>query len=316
MPDNTTINSPVVPGGQNIASEDVGGGVNMPRGKIVTGAHGTDGGDVTVTNPLPVELSDGANVLGTSTHPVRTDPTGTTAQPVTATSLPLPTGAAQDATLTSGSVLVQVQDGAGHTIGTTAHPVKTDPTGTTTQPVSALSLPLPTGAAQDTTITARLNTLGQKASSGSAPVVIASDQSAVPVSGTVTVQSDTVNGVIPIAIKPTNSSLYAPSYQSFLGQGTNTIKGSPGNLFALRAVNRNAQLRYLQLFNQASGGPSGSPVDSILIPPGGGEVILGDDFFTASGVHFGTGLTFGFSTTSGSYTAATATDHDASFIFV
>jgi hypothetical protein len=54
---------------------------------------------------------------------------------------------------------------------------------------------LPTGAATeatlatraaDATITARLGTLGQKTSSGSAPVVIASDQSAVPVSGTVT----------------------------------------------------------------------------------------------------------------------------------
>lgn len=65
-----------------------------------------------------------------------------------------------------------------------------------TQPVSAVSLPLPTGAAtsakQDTaqtrldllaadaTITARLGTLGQKAMSGSAPVVIASNQTAVP----------------------------------------------------------------------------------------------------------------------------------------
>ena len=49
------------------------------------------------TNPLPVEQSDGTNVLGTSTHPVRIDPTGTTTQPVSGTvgvsSLPaLPAG--------------------------------------------------------------------------------------------------------------------------------------------------------------------------------------------------------------------------------
>ncbi len=75
--------------------------------------------------------------------------------------------------------------------GTAANPLRTDPTGTTTQPVSAVALPLPAGAATeatlstrvaDATITARLGPLGQAAMTGSAPVVIASDQSPVPVS--------------------------------------------------------------------------------------------------------------------------------------
>lgn len=35
-----------------------------------------------LSNPLPVELSDGTNLLGTSGHPVRVDPIGTTTQPV------------------------------------------------------------------------------------------------------------------------------------------------------------------------------------------------------------------------------------------
>jgi hypothetical protein len=52
------------------------------------------------------------------------------------------------------------------------------------QAVTAVALPLPTGAAQDATITARLGTLGQKASAASAPVVIASDQAALSVTGT------------------------------------------------------------------------------------------------------------------------------------
>lgn len=78
----------------------------------------------------------------------------------------------------------------------------------TTQPISAVSLPLPTGAATeatlatraseatlatraseatlatrlaDATFTARINTLGQKTMANSTPIVIASDQSAVPV---------------------------------------------------------------------------------------------------------------------------------------
>lgn len=38
--------------------------------------------------------------------------------------------------------------------GTATNPIKVDPTGTTTQPVSVSSLPLPTGAATETTLTA------------------------------------------------------------------------------------------------------------------------------------------------------------------
>jgi len=79
-----------------------------------------------------------------------------------------------------------------------------------TQPISAGSLPLPAGAATETTLdairdtldlqldvqlssrlseatfTARTPTLGQKTMAGSSPIVIASDQSAVPVSGPLT----------------------------------------------------------------------------------------------------------------------------------
>lgn len=62
-----------------------------------------------------------------------------------------------------------------------------------TQPVSAASLPLPTGASTDATLatrladatfTGRINTQGQKASAASTPVVLASDQSSIPVTGT------------------------------------------------------------------------------------------------------------------------------------
>lgn len=55
-----------------------------------------------VVNALPVVLKKaaaGAPDFGTSTDPIRVDPTGTTTQPVSAASLPLPTGAATEATL-------------------------------------------------------------------------------------------------------------------------------------------------------------------------------------------------------------------------
>jgi hypothetical protein len=68
-----------------------------------------------------------------------------------------------------------------------------------TQPISAASLPLPTGAATestlatrlaDATFTARINTLGQKTSANSTPVVLASDQPAIPI--TLSASSDLI----------------------------------------------------------------------------------------------------------------------------
>jgi len=84
-------------------------------------------------------------------------------------------------------------------------------------PVSASALPLPTGAATSalqttgntslSSIDGKLGSLGQKTMAGSAPIVIASDQSAIPVSGTVTANQGTspwvnntsqINGVTPL----------------------------------------------------------------------------------------------------------------------
>lgn len=45
-------------------------------------------------------------------------------------------------------------------IGDSSNPVRTDPTGTTTQPISAASLPLPTGAATESTLSAADTKLG------------------------------------------------------------------------------------------------------------------------------------------------------------
>lgn len=60
-------------------------------------------------------------------------------------------------------------------------------------PVTAISLPLPTGAAQDSTVSTMSGklpaSLGQKAMAASLPVTLASDQGNVPVSGSVTVSN-------------------------------------------------------------------------------------------------------------------------------
>lgn len=103
-----------------------------------------------------------------------------------------------------------------------------------TQPISAASLPLPTGAATEATLatraseatlatraseatvatllteatfTARINTLGQKSMAASTPVVIASDQSAIPVTFTPSVT--TTATVTSVSVSTTVATLSA-----------------------------------------------------------------------------------------------------------
>ena len=114
-------------------------------------------------------------------------------------------------------------------LGTGADPIRTDPTGTTTQPISAVALPLPTGAATEATLATRAAaaqlpavlvggrldenigawlgstapTVGQKTMASSVPVVIASDQSAIPITGSITATNPSVG--LNAAAAPTSS---------------------------------------------------------------------------------------------------------------
>jgi len=53
MSNNVTLNPGS--GGVTISTEDNGSGVQLPRTKLMLGAAGSDGGDVTGTNPLPIQ---------------------------------------------------------------------------------------------------------------------------------------------------------------------------------------------------------------------------------------------------------------------
>lgn len=111
---------------------------------------------------LRIAASGGSVEGGTSSNPIRTDPTGTTTQPVSATSLPLPTGAAtaakQPALGTAGSASTDVITVQGIASGV-AQPVSqsgswtvTANAGTGTLAVSLASAPLPTGASTEATL--------------------------------------------------------------------------------------------------------------------------------------------------------------------
>lgn len=59
--------------------------VNAGSGTFTVSGTVNQGTAAALSGSWPVEVTDGTNVLGTSAHPVRTDPTGTTTQPVSGT---------------------------------------------------------------------------------------------------------------------------------------------------------------------------------------------------------------------------------------
>ena|ERR1700676_2750394 len=110
------------------------------------------------------------------------------------------------------------------------------------------------------------------------------------------------------AALPTKPSFDAvPTPLKYLGTVTATVSTVPCALKAFHCANRNAAQRYFQVFN----GPTatGTP-DYQWSVPAGGQVVLGTDMFTAAGWNYTAELTVGISTTSGTYVAATAADHD------
>ena len=177
----------------------------------------TDGTNImptgdSIARPLYIVMTDGFDVPHISLDgALKVDGSGVN-QPVTIAYLPLPSGAATDASLTNGNAKVKLTDGTdvasimpaytAASTSDTALVVAVSPNNTVG--ITASSLPLPTGAATETTLgtrlsdatfTGRINTLGQKTSINSTPVVLASDQSAIAVTGTITSNIGTTNGL-------------------------------------------------------------------------------------------------------------------------
>lgn len=146
--------------GSTVAADEIGG-ILFQRMKMIIGIDGVNSGDISAVNPMPVT---GTVVTGGLTDAELR----AAAVPVSAAALPLPTGAATEATLATRTAAAQLpaalvggrlDENVGAWLGSTAP------------------------------------TVGQKAMVASVPVVIASDQSAVPVSGTVTANIGTTAGL-------------------------------------------------------------------------------------------------------------------------
>lgn len=160
------------PAGGVLSIQGVAGGQAVPISGTVTAANPSVG---TIGSATPASATTAGGSDGTNLQAFRV--------------FDLDTGAGTEY---NQGISIRIPGSGGSVAGgTPTNPLRFDPTGTTTQPISATSLPLPTGAATETTLasrladatfTARVNTLGQKTSANSTPVVIASDQSAISVS--------------------------------------------------------------------------------------------------------------------------------------
>jgi hypothetical protein len=134
------------------------------------------------------QIIDQANHMAnvTTGHALQTDSSATT-QPISAASLPLPLGASTSALQSAIIATLGSPFQAGGSIGNTAFGISG-----TLPPYAAtptFNVGTTGGIALDSTLSsfsAKFGSLGQKTSAGSAPVVIASDQSPIAVTGTIT----------------------------------------------------------------------------------------------------------------------------------
>ena len=182
-------------------------------------------GQSTMTASMPVAIASDQSPLPVS---------GTfwqVTQPISAAALPLPAGAAtsakQPAFGVAGTASVDVLTVQG---AATMTPFKTDGSAVT-QPISATTLPLPTGASTEATLSSlntKTPTLGQKNSAGSMPVVLSSDQTQIPVSGTVTANAGTGTFAVSAAALPLPAGAATSALQTTNGTKLDNILAALG----------------------------------------------------------------------------------------
>jgi hypothetical protein len=144
-------------GGSAVATGTGGSGAGIPRVTVSSDSAITQGAAAALAGAWPAKITDGTNAASvTASSALKVDGSAVT-QPISAASLPLPTGAStaakQPALGTAGAAstdVITVQGIASMTALKVDGSAVTQPVSGTfwqaTQPVSAASLPLPTGA--------------------------------------------------------------------------------------------------------------------------------------------------------------------------
>lgn len=100
------------------------------------------------------------------------------------------------------------------------------------------------------------------------------------------------------------------AYIQILGASvTGLVKGSPGRVLSMYAVNANAARRYLQLFEKTTVPVTNDNPKFCFPIEAGRELRLGADLFGSSGLTFAPGCSWGISTAMLTFTPATPADH-------
>lgn len=140
------------------------------------------------------------------------------------------------------------------------------------------------GTASTDAIGSKLPTLGQKAISGSVSVTPATGAS--------------------ILVTPVS---YQGQVRLANSAGDN-IKATPGNVFSFVATNLNTNTRYIQLFDRSTS-PTLGTVPLVVYPVFGSNLLIIDtQIWGLAGIGFGTGISWGYSTTPLTYTAGSGSD--------
>jgi hypothetical protein len=271
---------------------------------VKTSDYDTGAGTDTVTSfGIALPASGGAVQGGTATNPVRTDPTGTTTQPVSGTvtasgpltdtqlrasAVPVSLAAAPSTAVTNaGTFAVQdsekVADNAGFTDGTT----KVQPAGFIFDETAGTALTENDAAAArvdskraQVLVLEDATTRGQRATV-SAANALKVDGSAVtqPVSGTVTSN---------LAASASATGFSKSHLVSAATTNATNVKASAGKLHGWYIYNSNAAARKVAFHNTAGTPTAGSGVtDSLVIPPASAA-----NAFTETGIAFSTGIAF------------------------
>lgn len=272
------------------------------------------------------------NEVGILAAPLRTDPVGTTTQPVSASSLPLPTGAATSSAQGTGNTSLASIDGKITVVNTGAVVVSSSalPSGAATaakQPalgtagsasadvitiqgiasmtkilVTPDSVALPANQSVNVSQINGVTPLmgAGNTGTGSHRVTIATDQVAIPVSqsGTWTVQPGNTPNSTPWLVTQTPATSGGLSISRTLSANNTTgisVKGSAGQIFGWVITNVASSARFVKIYNTSAPTVGTTvPVITLAIPgnANGTGMVAAFD----SGIAFGTSIGIGITT--------------------
>lgn len=126
-----------------------------------------------------------------------------------------------------------------------------------------------------------------------------------------TITANITEQVLPVIQKRIALNTYTLSvFRNFGSDNTLNIKNVLGNIFSVSFTNKNtSNTHYFQLWDTIGLAGTGTLIEEFMVPPNS-QLILGADYFDINGTYFADGLAFGFSSTSLSFTGATASEQN------